>query len=51
MIQQLHYDVFTQRYKNTDSKGHMHLIVYSGIINNSQSIERAQMSFDWSVDK
>ena len=33
-----------KRYKNTDSKGIMHLEVYSSIINNSQAMERAQMS-------
>ena len=36
MIQQLHYLVFTQGYKNTDSRGYMHPNVYSSIINNSQ---------------
>ena len=33
-------------YKNTDSKGHMHPDVYSSITNNSQTMERAQMSTD-----
>ena len=31
-------------YKNSDSKGNMHLDVYSSIINNSQIMERTQMS-------
>ena len=29
------------------SKGHMHANVYSSTINNSQSMERAQMSIEW----
>ena len=33
-------------YKNTDSKGYMHPNVYSSISNNSQTIERAQISID-----
>ena len=33
-------------YKNADSKGHTHPNVYSCIINNSQIMERAQMSTD-----
>ena len=32
--------------KNTDSKGHMHLNVYSSNVHNSQIMERAQMSID-----
>ena len=34
-------------YKNTDSKAYMHPGVYSHIINNSQLMERPQMSTDW----
>ena len=34
-------------YKNADLKGHMHPNVYSSTINNSQSMERAQMFTDW----
>ena len=33
-------------YKNADSKGHMHLNVYSNTIDKSQIMERAQMSMD-----
>ena len=33
-------------YKNADSKGNMHLNVYSSAIYNSQSMERAQISID-----
>ena len=33
-------------YKNTDSKGYIHPNVYSNIINNNQTMERAQMSID-----
>ena len=33
-----------KEYKNADSKGHMHPIVYSSAINNSQIMERTQMS-------
>ena len=33
-------------YRCAVSKGHMHPHVYSSIINNSQSMERAQMSID-----
>ena len=32
-------------------KGHMHTNVYSSTINNSQSMERAQMSIDGLMDK
>ena len=38
-------------FQNLDSKEHMHPNVYSSIINNSQSMERAQMSIDWWMDK
>ena len=38
-------------YKNTDSKGYMHPNVYRRIINNSQTMERAQMSIYWWMDK
>ena len=41
----------SKEYKNTDSKGHMHPNVYSSTINNSQIMERAQMSIDWWMDK
>ena len=33
-------------YRNTDSKGYMHPNICSSIINNSQTMERAQMSID-----
>ena len=33
-------------YKNADSRGHMHSNVYNSTINNSQIMERAQMSTD-----
>ena len=33
-------------YKNADSKGYMHPSVYSSMINNSQIMERIQMSID-----
>ena len=33
-------------YKNTALKGHIHPDVYSSIINNSQIVERAQMSIN-----
>ena len=33
-------------YKNTDLKGYMHPDVYSSTTNNSQIMERAQMSID-----
>ena len=38
-------------YKNTDSKGHMHSDVYRSIISNSQTMERAQMSIAWWMNK
>lgn len=44
MIQQLHYLVFTKGYKNTHLKVYMHLDVYCIIVNNSQIMEKAQMS-------
>ena len=36
---------------NSNLKGHMHPNVYSSIINNSQIMERAQMSISWWMDK
>ena len=39
-----------RRYENTVLRGHMHL-VYGSIINNSQIMERAQMSINWWMDK
>ena len=38
-------------YKNADSKGHMNPNVYSSATNNSQSMERAQLSTDWWMGK
>ena len=38
-------------YRCAVSKGHMHPHVYSSTINNSQSMERAQMSIDRRMDK
>ena len=38
-------------YKNADLKGHMHPNIYSSTINNSQIMERTQMSMDWWMDK
>ena len=38
-------------YRCAVSKGHMHPDVYSSTIDNSQSMERAQMSIDGGVDK
>ena len=35
-----------KEYKNTNSKGYMHLYVYSSIIYNSQIMETAQVSID-----
>ena len=35
-----------ERYKNADLKGYMHPNVYSSAIDNSQKVERAQMSID-----
>ena len=39
------------RKKKITSKGHMHPNVYSSTINNSQSMERAQMFIDGWMDK
>ena len=36
----------SQGYKSADSNGHLHPNVYSSAINNSQLMERAQMSID-----
>ena len=36
----------TKGYRRAVSKGHMHPNVYSSAIDNSQSMERAQMSID-----
>ena len=38
-------------YKHNDLKGHMHFNVYSSIINNSQNMERAQISSDRLTDE
>ena len=38
-------------YKSAVWKGHMHPHVYSSTVNNSQSMERAQMSIDGWMDK
>ena len=40
------YPKVSKGYKTTDSKGHMYPNVYSSAINNSQSMEKAQMSID-----
>jgi len=45
MIQQLYYYLL-EGYKNTDSEGHMHPDVYSGVIYNSQIMETAQVGID-----
>ena len=50
MIQQSHY-YLPKEYKNTNSKGYMHLCVYCSIIYNSQIMEAAQVSTDWWMDK
>ena len=38
-------------HKNADSKWHRNPNVYSSLINNSQIVERAQMSINWWMDK
>ena len=38
-------------YKTADSKGHMHPNVYGSAIDSSQSMDRAQMSIDWWMEK
>ena len=38
-------------YKNADSKGHIHPHVYGSAINNSQIMERSQMSINWWMNK
>ena len=38
-------------YKNADLRGHMHPNIYSIIVNNSQTMERAQMSINWWMDQ
>ena len=38
-------------HKNVDSKGHVHPSTYSSTIDNSQIMERAQMSTDWWIGK
>ena len=40
-----------KEYKNTNSKGYMYPNVYSSATDNSQSMERAQMSIDGWMDK
>ena len=39
-------DTVSKGYRSAVSKGHMHPHVYSSAIDNSQSMERAQMSID-----
>ena len=51
MIQQLQTRDLPKGHKNTDLKGSMNPDVYSSIINNSQTMERAQMSINWWTDK
>ena len=51
MTQQLSYRYLFKGYKNADLKGHMHPNVSSSTINNSQIMERAQMSIDWQIVK
>ena len=41
----------TKEYKNTKSKGYVHPNVYSSIINNNQTLETAQVSINWWMDK
>ena len=43
--------LLTKEYKNTDSKGYMHPNVYGNIIYNSQTMEKAQMSINWWMDR
>ena len=50
LIQKLKVTLF-KGYRCTVSKGHMHSNIYSSTINNSQSMERAQMSIDGWMDK
>ena len=38
-------------YKNTDLKWYMHADVYSSVMNDNQTMETAQISIDWWVDK
>ena len=40
-----------KEYKNINSKGYMHLYVYSDIIYNSQDMEAAQVSIDSWMNK
>ena len=42
---------FSKGYRYAVLKGHMHPNIYSSTINNSQSMERAQMSIDGWMDK
>ena len=46
----MHYHL-PKRYKNADSKGYIHPAVYSSIVDTSQTMERAQMSINWCMDK
>ena len=46
MIQELHNWVFTQKYKNTNSKEYMHPYIYYSTIYNSQTMKAAQVSTD-----
>ena len=41
----------SKEYRYAVLKGHIHPNVYSSTINNSQSMERAQMSIDGGLDK
>ena len=51
MIQQLHYYVFSQRIQKYRFEEVHVPQCYSSIINNSQTMERAQMSINWQMDK
>ena len=51
MIQQDITGYLLKEHKNTNSKGYMHPNVYTSIIYNSHTMEAAQVSTDWWMDK
>ena len=51
MTQQLHYWVFTPRYRCSEKKGHMNPNVHSSLVHNSQTVEGAEMPFNRCMDK
>ena len=51
MTLQLHYWVFTPKYRCSEKKGHQYPNVYSSNGHSHQTVERTKMPFNWWMDK